>query len=112
MRSVPVGGRYKPFRGFSPSSRATTVVTKTLLPHTTGLDQPRPGMAVFHATFSVALQRSGSAGSSSTTPVMAGPRHWVQWSAASADTWPIEAANAMARKRTVTRGMELRTTAS
>ena len=31
-------------------------------PQTTGDDQPVPGISVFHATFSVALQVSGSFG--------------------------------------------------
>ncbi len=35
-------------------------VTKTRLPNTIGLDQPAPGMAVFQATFSVALHRTGT----------------------------------------------------
>ena len=37
----------------------TTVVRNTRSPHAMGDDQPRPGICVFQATFSVADQRSG-----------------------------------------------------
>ena len=70
---------------------------------------PSPGMVVFQATFSVALQRSGNAGSSSTTPVIAAPRHWVQWSAAAEARPPIEVVRAVASRRTATRDRDPRT---
>ena len=53
---------------------------KTLSPQTIGLDQPRPGTGVFQATFSLALQVSGSRGSSATTDVPSGPRNCGQLS--------------------------------
>jgi hypothetical protein len=66
----------------------TTVVRKTRLFETMGDDQPRPGISVFQATFSVADQRSGNPGASET-PRASGPRNWGQ-SDRAADVMPPE----------------------
>jgi hypothetical protein len=50
------------------------------LPHTTGADHPTPGIAVFQTMFSVALQLSGSVGSSPDTPRASDPRNCGQFS--------------------------------
>src|SRR5216684_472239 len=50
-------------------------------PQTTGDDQPLPGISAFQTTLRVALQVSGSPGSSAT-PVDCGPRNCGQESAA------------------------------
>ena len=55
-----------------------TDVRKTRPPTTTGDDHPMPGTGVFQAMFSVALQVSGSRGSSAATPNDPGPRNWGQ----------------------------------
>src|SRR5580692_12035783 len=78
LRSPPM---YKPFFGASFPALLITLVTKIRSPHTTGDDQPEPGMSVFHATFCVVDQWSGSAGSSAT-PVDPGPRNCGQLSPA------------------------------
>ena len=57
-----------------------TVVRKTRLPQTTGLDQPRPGISVTHSTFSVVLHVSGRFGLSATAAFMVGPRKCGQLS--------------------------------
>jgi hypothetical protein len=49
-------------------------VTKTRSATTIGEDQPSPGIAVFQATFSVSLHRSGSL-VSIESPWPLGPRH-------------------------------------
>src|SRR6188474_1291698 len=59
-------------------------VTKTRSPDTIGDDTPSPPIAAFHATFSVALHRTGRF-FSSVAPVPRGPRHCGQ-SAADAET--------------------------
>src|SRR6185503_9234937 len=60
----------------------TAVVTKTFLPHTTGLECPRPGISVFHLVFSdfSAFQVTAE-GCPSTTPEAPGPRNWGQFCA-------------------------------
>ena len=60
------------------------MVTKTRLPQTTGDDQARPGIAVFHATLSVVLQVSGRRGSSGAWLIASAPRNAGQLSAAPA----------------------------
>ena len=62
-RSPP---KYKPFCGASVSPPGTTDVMNTRSPQTIGDDQPWPGIAVFHRTFFVVLQVSGSCGESDT----------------------------------------------
>src|SRR4051794_40608963 len=57
---------------------------------TTGELQPRPGMFVFHLTFSVSLQDSGRLGSSGTAPI-SGPRNIGHWSLAEAATTAVRA---------------------
>ena len=56
---------------------STAVVRKIRLPHTTGDEWPRPGMGVFHSTFSDALQVSGRP-VSAETPWPFGPRNCGQ----------------------------------
>src|SRR2546429_9763070 len=56
-------------------------VTMTWSSQTMGELQPRPGISVFHATFSVSLHVSGRAGSSAMTPAL-GPRNLGHWSVA------------------------------
>src|SRR6266446_2316412 len=55
-RSPP---KYNPFFGGSTSPELIAVVRNTFSPQTIGDDQPRPGISVFHETFSVLDQRSG-----------------------------------------------------
>src|SRR5918994_7792305 len=55
----------------------TAEVRYTRPRHTIGDDQPRPGIAVVHATLSVVDQRSGSA-DRSATPRPPGPRNCGQ----------------------------------
>jgi hypothetical protein len=62
----------------------TCDVTKTRSPETIGDETPTPPMAAFHATFSVALQRTGRF-FSSEAPVPRGPRHCGQSAAAAVD---------------------------
>src|SRR5439155_12509037 len=62
----------------------TAVVRKTRPPASTGDDHPRPGTATFHATFSVALHRTGTP-VASEWPCPSGPRNCGQSPAA-----PIE----------------------
>src|SRR5918996_6315908 len=52
-------------------------VTITWSPHTIGEDQPRPGICVFHLTFSLVDHRNGSP-SIADTPRPAGPRNCGQ----------------------------------
>src|SRR5438093_7970888 len=59
------------------------VRTNTWLPHTTGELQLRPGISIFQATLSVALQVSGSFGSSGATPALV-PRNCGQCCASAA----------------------------
>ena len=81
---------------------AVTVVRKTRLPQTTGLDQPRPGTSVTHSTFSVALHVSGRSELSATAAFMVGPRKCGQlspsagWASAAA-----EASDTSARKSAI-----------
>src|SRR5262245_11280698 len=49
-------------------------VTKTVLPATTGDDQPRPGTSIAHLTLAVFDQRSGNF-ASIARPSMCGPRN-------------------------------------
>jgi len=58
-------------------------VTKTRSPQTIGEDHARPGIFVFHTTFSVALHRSGKP-APSLTPEALGPRNCGQFSPAKA----------------------------
>src|SRR5688572_4741441 len=53
-----------------------------------GDDQPRPGTAMFQATFSFVLQRSGRLGWSAT-PRAPGPRNWGQLVRAAAWACPV-----------------------
>src|SRR5260370_40934648 len=73
--------KYRPFLGASGATVLTTEVRKMRSPQTPGDDQPLPGISVFQTTLRVALQVSGSAGSSAT-PVDCGPRNCGQESAA------------------------------
>ena len=56
-------------------------VRKTRSPHVIGDDHPLPPITAFHATFSVALQVSGSPASFAGTPVESGPRNFDQLAA-------------------------------
>ncbi len=58
-------------------SAETAETTKTWFPHTTGDPDPRPGTAVFHFTFLVALQFNGGR-ASGEEPLPVGPRQWAQ----------------------------------
>ena len=70
-------------------------------PLTIGVEMPTPASGAFHATFSVALQRVGSA-ASEDTPVACGPRQCGQSSAWSAQRPPIHTAeSARSRSRDV-----------
>ena len=83
----PVGGdlrsppKYNPLRATHALPSVNTVVINTCFPHTTGEDQPRPGMSCFHTIFSVVLQRSGRS-ACSATPIASGPRNCGQLSTA------------------------------
>ena len=79
---------------------AVTVVRKTRLPQTTGLDQPRPGMSVTHSTFSVVLHVSGRFGLSATAAFMVGPRKCGQLSSPSAGWASAAVADSEASART------------
>src|SRR5687768_13381395 len=46
-------------------------------PHTTGDDDPRPGISTFHLMFCVSLHTVGGS-ACRDTPVAWGPRHWGQ----------------------------------
>src|SRR5438093_12957279 len=51
--------KYSPFLGGSTWPELIAVVRNTFSPQTIGDDQPRPGISVFHETFSVLDHRSG-----------------------------------------------------
>src|SRR5579859_3894271 len=70
--------KYRPFLGASAATVLITDVRKIRSPQTTGDDQPLPGISVFHTTLRVAVQVSGSAGSSAATPFDCGPRNCGQ----------------------------------
>jgi hypothetical protein len=55
-------------------------VTKTLSPHTAGVELPRSGNDTRQRTFSFVLQRSGRF-FSAATPLPSGPRHAGQFAA-------------------------------
>src|SRR5262245_49345745 len=60
---------------------------KTRSPHTTGDDDPRPGISTFHLTLCFSLHVVGGL-AVFDTPVMYGPRHWAQYfSLSSAPRW-------------------------
>src|SRR6266478_2369728 len=73
--------KYRPFLGASGATVLIAEVRKMRSPQTTGDDQPLPGISTFQTTLRVALQVSGSPGSSAT-PVDCGPRNCGQESAA------------------------------
>jgi hypothetical protein len=76
-----------------------TAVRNTRLPQTTGDDQLRPGSSVFHATFSVADQRSGRR-VLMPMPAAWGPRNWGQFpSSVAAACTPAVAARHKDRAR-------------
>ena len=52
----------------------TAVSTKMRSPHTTGVEEPLPGISTFQRTFFVSLHSSGGV-ACGATPVMSGPRH-------------------------------------
>src|SRR5262249_19364262 len=82
QRSRPV--RRPRQRTWQEAPWSVAVVTKTRSPWTIGDERPSPGRAVFQATFSVALHRSGrSAPAYSPCPV--GPRNRGQSPAPSAE---------------------------
>src|SRR5262245_1173794 len=56
----------------------TAVVRKILSPQITGVEKPRPGIAIFHLIFFVSLNSTGAA--PFATPLKKGPRHCGQWS--------------------------------
>jgi len=77
--AVGIGYNLEP-RAFTPVG--TAVVMKIRSPHTTGEENPRPGISVFHAMLEVSVHRRGA--SPGATPVDAGPRHCGQaWEDAS-----------------------------
>ena len=53
------------------------VETNSRSPHTTGDDEPRPGISVFHRMFFVSLHSTGGS-AVLETPFAYGPRHWGQ----------------------------------
>src|SRR5687767_4742767 len=64
----------------APVSSLTAVMTKTLLPHTTGLACERPGTGVFHRTLSdFAASHVTGRGRPSATPEALGPRNEGQF---------------------------------
>jgi hypothetical protein len=61
-----------------------------------GVETPTPASGVFHATFSVALHRTGSFWPPAT-PVAPGPRQWGQSAAGIATPTPANQNNTPAR---------------
>ena len=78
----------------------TALVTKIRLPHTTGLECPRPGIGVFHFTFSrvSAFHRVG-AGWPSATPLAFGPRNDGQFPAPDASSCAVTGAKSATRSK-------------
>src|SRR6266545_791876 len=64
----------------SASVSPSATLRKMRLPQMMGVDPERSGMASFHTTFSVWLQRAGRS-DSPLTPLSDGPRHCGQFSA-------------------------------
>src|SRR5262245_35059055 len=94
VRSPP---KYSPFLASSNLPSVTTEVRKTLSPHTTGDDHPRPGTSVFQTTFFVVSQVFGKS-LPSETPAE-GPRNCVQLSVARADETESAARSTATRRR-------------
>ena len=68
----------------------TAVVTKTLSPQMIGVENPRPGILIFHLRFSVSFHVMG--GAPPEDPLLDGPRQVGQsWSEASASEPPSRA---------------------
>src|SRR5262249_3065077 len=55
----------------------TAVVRKIRSPQITGVEKPRPGIAIFHLMFFVSLNSTGAA--VRAIPLKKGPRHCGQW---------------------------------
>src|SRR5262249_23501858 len=91
------------FGGFAPgmTSPSIAVVRKIRSPQTIGEEWHRPGIAVFHFTFSVGLHLVGRP-VSGETPWLSGPRHCAHFAGIDFEGLAIEVeSNAAAPKRPV-----------